>query len=480
MSIFNTPRKLLVGTAMAAFICDALLLIPFFFTSNLFVKILPSKNIWSLVILLTISVMSLILSKFYERLRTAGLIKIQRSTLNYFRSIENSLLFTGNTNSNPRNSFLLQTLMILKTNEFINSATAAFQIFFPILIFIITFYISFKLFVLLFIFLLLYGFIYNFLQSNKKNKQQNTNAQIVLKRISFFKWMNRIKSRMLLTGKKDLNSSIIKNMLDMSEANNFRYSASLVLLALCAILIIEESLPTGYLLPISFFGQRLIIPTEKFHQFKFILNILKIFLNSKNLSLLNIPKNSDDEEYGIDGLGLISPIAYSSNEGKVSLLLNQNVLLKNGQLLAVTGGSSSGKTLFVEIVLGLVSLKSGKINISSKSKSPWEYIRYYDQKDSFVRLGDTLPFYQERMNQLRSFFESSDRHVLIIDDPFLGADAKSRDEILELIKKSLDDRAIVICACNDKQLVDISSVWLAVNSDGSVAVRKDDNSQIVR
>jgi len=161
-------------------------------------------------------------------------------------------------------------------------------------------------------------------------------------------------------------------------------------------------------------------------------------------------------------------------------LLNQNVVLKNGQLLAVTGGSSSGKTLFVEIVLGLVSLKSGKINISSKSKSPWEYIRYYDQKDSFVRLGDTLPFYQERMNQLRSFFESSDRHVLIIDDPFLGADAKSRDEILELIKKSLDDRAIVICACNDKQLVDISSVWLAVNSDGSVAVRKDDNSQIVR
>ena len=116
MSILNNPKKILFGTAIAAFICDALLLIPFFFTSNLFVKILPSKNIWSLVILLVISVMSLVLSKYYERLRTAGLIKIQRSTLNYFRSIESSLLFTGNVNTNPRNSFLLQTLMMLKTN----------------------------------------------------------------------------------------------------------------------------------------------------------------------------------------------------------------------------------------------------------------------------------------------------------------------------------------------------------------------------
>jgi len=478
MSMFNSPRKLLIGTAVAAFICDALLLIPFFFTSNLFVKILPSKNIWSLVILLAISVMSLVLSKYYERLRTAGLIKVQRSTLNYFRSIESSLLFTGNANSNPRNSFLLQTLMILKTNEFISSATAAFQIFFPILIFIITFYISFKLFLLLFIFLVSYSFIYNYLQSNKKIKQQNTNAQTILKRVSFFKWMSRIKSRMLLTGKKELNSSVIKNMLNMSEANNFRYSASLLLLALCSILIIEESLPTGYLLPISFFGQRLIVPTEKVRQYKFIWNILKIFLNSKNLSLINSSKNIDDEEYGIDGLGLISPVLYSSPDSDKVLSLNQNIVVKNGQLLTVTGGSASGKTLFLEIILGLVSLKNGRINISSKSKSPWEFIRYYDQKDSFLRVGDTLPFYQERMSQLRDFFENSERNILVIDDPFLGADAKSRDEILELIKKCMSDRAIIICACNDKQLVDLSAVWLAVNADGSISVRKDENSQL--
>jgi ABC-type protease/lipase transport system fused ATPase/permease subunit len=146
------PQKLLLGTSVAAFICDALLLIPFFFTSNLFVKILPSKNIWSLVVLLAISVLSLILSKFYERLRTAGLIKIQRATLNYFKVIESSLLFSGNTSSNSQNSFLLQTLLLLKTNEFVSSASAVFQIFFPILILIITIYISAKLFLLMIIF----------------------------------------------------------------------------------------------------------------------------------------------------------------------------------------------------------------------------------------------------------------------------------------------------------------------------------------
>jgi hypothetical protein len=48
-----------------------------------------------------------------------------------------------------------------------------------------------------------------------------------------------------------------------------------------------------------------------------------------------------------------------------------------------------------------------------------------------------------------------------------------------LIKKCMSDRAIIICACNDKQLVDLSAVWLAVNSDGSITVRKDENSQLV-
>jgi hypothetical protein len=94
------------------------------------------------------------------------------------------------------------------------------------------------------------------LQKTPKNKMEM--RKTLLKRISFFKWMSRVKTRILLTGRKDLNSSVIRSMLSASEANNFRYSASLVLLALCSILIIEESLPIGYLLPISFFGQRTI------------------------------------------------------------------------------------------------------------------------------------------------------------------------------------------------------------------------------
>lgn len=467
------PQKLLLGTSVAAFICDSLLLIPFFFTSNLFVKILPSKNIWSLVVLLSISVLSLVLSKFYERLRTAGLVKIQRATLNYFKVIESSLLFSGNTSSNSQNSFLLQTLLLLKTNEFVSSASAVFQIFFPILILIITFFISAKLFLLLIIFLIVYGFIFSFFQSSKKSKKQNSDTQTLLKRISFFKWMSRIKTRMLLTGKKDLNSSVIRSMLNASEANNFRYSASLVLLAFCSILIIEESLPVGYLLPISFFGQRLLVPVEKYRQFRFIFNILKIFLNQKNLSFTAMPKNASEEDYGIDGIGIVAPIVFTNPESKFSVSLNQNIVIKTGQLLTVTGGSSSGKTLFLELILGLVTIKSGRINISSKSKSPWEYIRYFDQKDTFMRVGDSFSFYKERLAQLSIFFNNSELCVLVIDDPLLGSDAVMREEILGFIKNSLNNRAIIICACNDKQLVDLSSIWLAIQMDGTVLVKKD-------
>ena len=186
-----------------------------------------------------------------------------------------------------------------------------------------------------------------------------------------------------------------------------------------------------------------------------------------------MPKNASEEDYGIDGIGIVSPIVFTNPESKFSVSLNQNIVIKTGQLLTVTGGSSSGKTLFLELILGLVTIKSGRINISSKSKSPWEYIRYFDQKDTFMRVGDSFSFYKERLAQLSIFFNNSELCVLVIDDPLLGSDAVMREEILGFIKKSLDNRAIIICACNDKQLVDLSSIWLAIQMDGTVLVKKD-------
>ena len=71
------------------------------------------------------------------------------------------------------------------------------------------------------------------------------------------------------------------------------------------------------------------------------------------------------------------------------------------------------------------------------------------------------------------FFNNSELCVLVIDDPLLGSDAVMREEILGFIKNSLESRAIIICACNDKQLVDLSSIWLAIQMDGTVLVKKD-------
>ena len=56
---------LLSRTITAAVIADGLLLLPFFFTSNLFSKILPSGNLSSLVVLLVFSLVALRLSNNY-------------------------------------------------------------------------------------------------------------------------------------------------------------------------------------------------------------------------------------------------------------------------------------------------------------------------------------------------------------------------------------------------------------------------------
>jgi ABC-type transport system involved in cytochrome c biogenesis ATPase subunit len=475
MKYFASPllkSQLFRGTASAAIICDTLLLLPFFFTSNLFVKILPSGNVWSLTVLLIFSVFSLSLSKYYERLRTAGLLKIQSRTLAHFRNVEVSLLFSGQPQGGNQ-QFLLSVLISLKTNEFLAAATGAFQIFFPIIILIITLFISVPLFILLIVFLIIYGYVFSAVQVSRNTVSDNKlNLQALLKRMSFYYWMGRGKVGSLLNNRRSAAMPYVRQMLDASEMGNFRYSASLILLAACAFLIIEESLPVGYLLPISFFSQRLLVPAEKYKQVKMIWSVFKIFATHETLSKSTSTVVVVNDEEGIDGIALATPLLHQEVRGDFSLALNQNVQVRNGQLMVITGGAGFGKSKLLDLVLGLVTLKSGRIHLSSKSKTPWEFIRYFDQRDVFFKPDSSLSFYSERILQFDDFFANSQRHVLVIDDPFLGADAKTRDKLLMMMAQALQVGAILVCACNDKQLVEMSSVWLAIAPNGEVAVRK--------
>jgi ABC-type transport system involved in cytochrome c biogenesis ATPase subunit len=464
-------NKLFRGTALAALICDTLLLLPFFFTSNLFVKILPSGNVWSLAVLLIFSVMSLSLSKHYERLRTAGLIKIQRKTLIYFKNIEVSLLFSGQPQGASQ-QVLLSVLLSLKTNEFVSAATGALQIFFPIIVFGITFAVSIPLFFLLLIFLVMYGYVFSSFQSSGANSGlARLNTQSLLKRISFYYWMGRVKTRLLLNKRQNGNVSIFRQMLDASDLGNFRYSASLLLLAACAFLIIEESLPVGYLLPISFFSQRLLVPAEKYKQLRMIWSVFKIYGAHESLGK-PLSKEKQAEDFGVDAIGFVAPVLFEDIDTDFRLSLQQSVLVKNGELLVITGGAGFGKSRLLDLILGLAPLKSGRIHLSSKSKTPWEFIRYFDQRDVFFKPDQELSFYTERLTALNNFFIEPERCVLIIDDPLLGADAKLREHVIALFSSALKGGAIIVVACNDKQLVDMSTAWLAVAQDGEVAVRK--------
>jgi len=472
LKYFSSPllkSELFRGTAISALICDALLLLPFFFTSNLFVKILPSGNVWSLVVLLLFSVMSLSLSKHYERLRTAGLIKIQKRTLLHFKNIEVSLLFSGQPQGSSQQA-LLSVLLSLKNNEFVSAATGALQIFFPIIVLGITFAISVPLFLLLTAFLLLYGYVFSSLQSQRSTASKQASVQSLLKKVSFYYWMGRVKTKLLLNQRQPSSTTLFRQMLDTSELNNFRYAASLLLLAACAFLIIEDSLPVGYLLPISFFSQRLLVPAEKYRQLKMIWSVFKIFGAHENLGK-PVTNEKQAEDFGVDAVGFVAPIFFEGSD-EFSLNLKQSVLIKNGELLVITGGSGFGKTKLLELLLGLLPLKTGRINLSSKSKTPWEFIRYFDQRDVFFGVETGESFYSDRIKSLEQFFSEPERCVLVVDDPLLGADAKLREQVIGFFANALSLGAIVVCACNDKQLVDMSTVWLALSQDGEVAVRK--------
>ncbi len=156
---------LLFRTIIAAAIADGLLLLPFFCTSNLFTKILPSGNISSLVVLLIFSLVALKLSNTYDRLRTAGLLYIRRRMLGILAPQEGVLLFTRGKDLTPQIRLLQSILISLRSGEFIAVATAALQVFFPIAVLTFTLFISIKLFLLILIFLIFYGYIFQYKSS---------------------------------------------------------------------------------------------------------------------------------------------------------------------------------------------------------------------------------------------------------------------------------------------------------------------------
>lgn len=460
---------LLSRTILAALVADCLLLLPFFFTSNLFSKILPSGNTSSLVILLVFSLLAQHLSKTYDRLRTAGLLKIQRRVLRTLEPQEGVLLFARGRDLTPNVKLLQSIFVLMRSGEFIVVGGAALQVFFPIAVLILIVFASVKLFFVVLIFLLLYGLIFQGmnLPKNQAHKEQEDRMKKI-RNSWFYRWMGAAVRRDLFFVQAARKSGKSPWSAAISAANlaSFRYSSSLVLLSLCAFFIITEGLPTGYLLPISFFSQRLLMPAERIRQVSLIYRIFTFAaMNDGKTTLLP----ADSAGLAVDGLKFSTPLKVSKDKTKI--LLADAFEVKAGQLLVITGGTGLGKSSILEAILGIQSIEEGRIDLVSRNKAPWGQIRYLNQHHL---LGEKveMSFYLSRLMDVEQVLTNPEGQLIVLDDPLMGMDGLARNRVVELIQQAKRAGAVLVVSTNDRQIVSIAERWLSIQENGEMQLRQ--------
>jgi ABC-type protease/lipase transport system fused ATPase/permease subunit len=481
VKIFRDP--LLSRTVTAAVIADGLLLLPFFFTSNLFSKILPSGNISSLAALLVFSLVALKLSCAYDRLRTAGLLLIRRRMLIILGSQEGVLLFARGRELTPHIRLLQSILISLRSGEFISVAGAALQVFFPMAVLVLTLFVSFKLFLLILVFLFVYGYIFQF-KAAEQAKGKQTDRIAAVRKSWFFRWMGSSPRRMrFYFGNIKLNYSPWVAAAEMQKMSSFRYSASLLLLSSAAFLIIADSLPTGLLLPISFFSQRLLQPAERLNQIAIIFKIFTLAA-SNPIKKLNTPSTSggdlvvsqadkveQDPNKMVDSLNFLAPLEIQS--GSYKLTLAESIAVQSGQICVISAGVGRGKSLLLEAILGMTTVQVGRIDLKTKYSHPWDLIRYLNQME-FYDADKDQSFYTIRLHDVEKVLADTAGQLVVIDDPMMGMDARARNIVVETINQAKLSGATMVIASNDRQLVELSDCWVTISDTGQMQLRQKD------
>jgi ABC-type protease/lipase transport system fused ATPase/permease subunit len=476
---------LLSRTIAAAVIADGLLLLPFFFTSNLFSKILPSGNLSSLVVLLIFSLVALRLSNNYDRLRTAGLLFIRRRMLEVLAPQEGILLFARGRELTPNVRLLQSILISLRSGDFVAVASAALQVFFPIAVLILTLFISFKLFLLILIFLLAYGYVFQFkLAQQSKGVQADRIAGV--RKSWFYRWMGSSPRRMrFYFASPKLTYSPWEGAAEAAKMGNFKYSASLLLLSLAAFLIIADNLPTGLLLPISFFSQRLLQPAERIRQISIIFKIFTLAAANPPKPIINSFTDKtaktgtalivaevgklEDHKKKIDSLQFVAPLEI--HQGNFKIKLAESFEIPAGQICIVSAGVGQGKTLLLESILGLRPMYTGRIDLKTQYAQPWDLIRYMNQAE-FFDPSDEQSYYTVRLTDIKKVLSDTVGQLLVIDDPLMGMDARARNQVVQDFAQAKAAGTTIVIASNDRQLVDISDCWLTINDAGEMQIRK--------
>jgi ABC-type sugar transport system ATPase subunit len=272
---------------------------------------------------------------------------------------------------------------------------------------------------------------------------------------------------------------------EAAKMGNFKYSASLLLLSLAAFLIIADNLPTGLLLPISFFSQRLLQPAERIRQISIIFKIFTLAAANPPKPIINSFTDKtaktgtalivaevgklEDHKKKIDSLQFVAPLEI--HQGNFKIKLAESFEIPAGQICIVSAGVGQGKTLLLESILGLRPMYTGRIDLKTQYAQPWDLIRYMNQAE-FFDPSDEQSYYTVRLTDIKKVLSDTVGQLLVIDDPLMGMDARARNQVVQDFAQAKAAGTTIVIASNDRQLVDISDCWLTINDAGEMQIRK--------
>ena len=190
-----------------------------------------------------------------------------------------------------------------------------------------------------------------------------------------------------------------------------------------------------------------------------------------------------------------------------------NYTFDNGYVYAITGNSGSGKTLFLQSILGGIDIKKEMVLYNDLNfyeneieiKSKYSYIAdnpLFSDKLSVETIISKISKLDSRFNKQKSYeylkkyniykhkkiYELSqgerkillfgigiftDSQVLVLDNPLAGVGLIAKREMLSLIREYMDENKITIIVTEDPSVIQNLADYILVLKDGQIVIDED-------
>lgn len=345
-------------------------------------------------------------------------VYIQISYFKFFMGKE-LIFFLNKEKSNLANDMIVDVYrmvqgLIIPFFSFINSFSMAIIIVITLLI------INFKITLsILILFILIYLLIFTVLKKRLYlTSQQLTNAQQKLIELLNY-CFSPVRDIKLYGLETKLGEKIKSNALSISKIKTFLLFASIspryllegIVLSLSVVLIYYlknyNLTSNSNLLQISFFVIAIIRILPAIQQI--YVNFTQIQSNKKLFQKFKIRKTNSNflvklKKSNFDSL-FFKNISFSYNENN-KIINNCNFYIKQGDWILIKGSNGSGKTTFLNIIMGLINTNSGKIILNNKIVKPNEIknlFHYLDVNPEFLEktFEENISLYETNYNKTR-------------------------------------------------------------------------------